>query len=151
MSEPLCPIHNVPLDFYGYIPAPGSDMPGEDWRCPSCVGSLREKLNPVPAGQWLMIGNTTPAQHLMTGIERAGIRSDGLLQVLYVDGTEKSKACPERLLDGPADALTLFAVASEFSTEDEQEDSPEWPENHGGDSPSYRRQMQDAGRGHLLH
>lgn len=110
--------------------------------------TLREALEAVPTDQWLMIGNTTPAQHLMTGIERAGIRSDGLLQVLYVDGTEKSKACPERLLDGPADGLTLFAVASEF-TEDEPEDSPEWPDviGSGGDSPSYRRQMRDAGRG----
>lgn len=150
MSDLLCHIHNVPMGFFGYIPAPGSDMPGEDWRCPVCTGTLRKALESVPAEQWLMIGNTTAAQHLMTGIERAGIRSDGLLQVLYVDGTEKSKACPERLLDGPADALTLFAMASEFSGDDEPEDSPEWPASKGGYSPSYRSQMKDAGRGHLL-
>lgn len=113
--------------------------------------TLREALKAVPADQWLMIGNTTPAQHLMTGIERSSVRSDGLLQVQYSDGTEKSKPCPERLLDGPADALTLFAVASEF-TKDEPEDSPEWPDviGSGGDSPSCLRQMRDAGRGHLL-
>lgn len=33
---------------------------------------------------------------------------------------------------------------------EEPEASPEWPENYGGDSPSYRRSMEDSGRGHLL-
>lgn len=36
MSEPTCHIHHVQMEFFGYIPAPGSDMPGEDWRCPVC-------------------------------------------------------------------------------------------------------------------
>lgn len=110
------------------------------------MSTLRTKLASIPADHWLMIDGNNAAQHLMSGITRAGIRQDGLLRAVYEDGEEKEIACPARILDAPSEAFTLLAVASAMS----DEDAPEEPLRSGGDSPSYRSQMRDAGRGHLL-
>jgi hypothetical protein len=77
--------------------------------------TLRETLATAQPHQWLMIIDAPKAHYLMTGMERAGIRADGLVKARYEDGTEKESPAPATMLDALAEEFTLLAVASHFS------------------------------------
>lgn len=67
------------------------------------------------SGLWLMISNAPAIHSLMSGIQRAGIHSSGVLKAQYEDGTEREIQCPDYLLDMDSSEFTLLAVAGAFS------------------------------------
>jgi hypothetical protein len=77
--------------------------------------TLRETLAAAKPHQWLMTIDAPKAHYLMTGMERAGIRADGLVKARYTDGTQKKAPATPAMLDAPAEEFTLLAVASHFS------------------------------------
>lgn len=77
--------------------------------------TLRETLAKAAPTQWLMIVDAPRAHYMMSGIERAGIRADGLIKARYEDGKEKELPATNAILDAPSEAFTLLCVASHFT------------------------------------
>ncbi len=93
---------------------------GGDLLCDECRAirnqkPMRERLQSMQKGQWLMCNLMTRTESLMTGIVSCGIRQDGIVKVQYSDGSENEKPASERMLDAPADNFTALAVASHFT------------------------------------
>lgn len=77
--------------------------------------TLRETLSAAKPGQWLMIVDAPRGHYMMSGIERAGVRQDGLVKARYQDGTEKESPASDAMLDAPSESLTLLSIASHFA------------------------------------
>lgn len=77
--------------------------------------TLQERLSIIPSGMWLMLENPPRIHSLMSGIVRAGLRSDGLLRAVYEDGEERELPASRAFLERETDAFTLLDVASELT------------------------------------
>ena len=76
---------------------------------------LSERLQSVPPGQWLMLGDCPRIHHMMSGIERAGISAAGEVRAVYGDGEEKSAPAEPWFLELDESKVTLLAVASNLT------------------------------------
>jgi len=75
-----------------------------------CGRSLQEQLAAQQSGTWIIAYPKAVTEGLMTGAVKAGIRTDGLVKVMYEDGEQEDRNATPELLATVLDEINLMKL-----------------------------------------
>jgi len=75
-----------------------------------CGRSLAEQLAAQQSGTWIIAYPKGQTEGLMTGAVKAGIRTDGLVKVIYEDGEQEDRTATPELLANVLEEINLMKL-----------------------------------------